>query len=169
MRVSLDKAVRHLRRAATALPILIVAAAPSDAAEQQTAALDAPVASSRTSSQTSEEPSPPPHVYVEVIVKACPQVETPLQPTNQGHRYDDDKPMTHEERMAYYAELGCVDVPIPPEWMTQEMTYEGCRGHAGYLASLQFLQQRPDLKKLPAVGYWMCIPHPYPVQGVAGM
>jgi hypothetical protein len=45
-----------------------------------------------------------------VIVQACPQVETPLQPINQGHRYDDDKPMTHKERMAYYAELGCVDV-----------------------------------------------------------
>jgi hypothetical protein len=168
MRVSLDKAVRHLRCAATALPILIVAAAPSDAAEQ-TAAFDAPVASSRASPQTSGEPSPPPHVYVEVIVKACPQVETPLEPTNQGHRYDDDKPMTHQERMAYYAELGCVDVPIPPEWMTQEITYEGCKGHAGYLASMQFLQQRQDLKKFPAVGYWMCIPHPYPVQGVAGM
>jgi hypothetical protein len=60
-------------------------------------------------------------------------------------------------------------VPIPPEWMTQEMIYEGCKGHAGYLASMQFLQQRQDLKKLPAVGYWMCISHPYPVQGVAGM
>jgi len=93
-------------------------AAPSDAAEQ-TAALNAPVASSRTSPQTSGDPSPPPRVYVEVIVKACPQVETPPQPINQGHRYDDDKPMTHQERMAYYAELGCVDVPIPPEWMTQ--------------------------------------------------
>ena len=47
------------------------------------------------------------------------------------------------------------------------MTYEGCKGHAGYLASMQFLQQRQDLKKFPAVGYWMCISHPYPVQGVA--
>jgi hypothetical protein len=169
MRVSLEKTVRHLRHAASALAIVMAVAAPADAAEQQTAALNTPGAASSASPQIMGEPSPPPHVYVEVIVKACPQVEMPLQPINQGHSYDDDKPMTHQERMDYYAEIGCVDVPIPPEWMTQEMTYEGCKGHAGYLASLQFLRQRQDLKKFPAVGYWMCIPHPYPVQGVAGM
>ena len=33
----------------------------------------------------------------------------------------------------------------------QEMTYDGCKGHAGYLASMQFLQQRRDLKNFPAV------------------
>jgi hypothetical protein len=57
--------------------------------------------------------SPP--MYVEIIVKACPQVETPLEPTNQGHSSEDDKPPTLEERKAYYARLGCIDVPIPPE------------------------------------------------------
>ena len=169
MRVSLAKLVRHLRRAASALPIIIAAAAPADAAEQQSAALTTPNLANHSTPQTTRQPPLPPHVYMEVIVKACPQVETPLEPINQGHRYDDDKPMTREERMAYYAQLGCIDVPIPPEWMTQEMTYDGCKGHAGYLASMQFLQQRQDLKKFPAVGYWVCVPHAYPVEGVAGM
>ena len=51
----------------------------------------------------------------------------------------------------------------------QEMTYDSYKGHAGYLASMQFLQQSRDLKNFPAVGYWVCVPHEYPVSGVAGM
>ena len=42
--------------------------------------------------------------------------------------------------------------------MTEEMTYEGCKGHEGYLVSMQFLGQRQDLKSFPAVGYWVCVP-----------
>jgi hypothetical protein len=77
-------------------------------------------------------------------------------PLNQGHSYDNDRPITLDQRKSYYAKLGCIDVPIPPEWMTQEMTYDRCKGHVGYLASMQFLAQRQDLKTFPAVGYWMC-------------
>jgi hypothetical protein len=106
---------------------------------------------------------------VEVIVKACPQVETPLEPINQGHSYDSDRSITLDERKAYYAKLGCIDVPIPPEWMTQEITYDGCKGHAGYLASMRFLAQRQDLKSFPAVGYWVCVPQEFPVSGATGM
>jgi hypothetical protein len=106
---------------------------------------------------------------MEVIVKACPVVETPLEPSNQGHSYDADRPPTLDERKAYYAKLGCIDVPIPPEWMTEEMTYEGCKGHEGYLVSMQFLGQRHDLKSFPAVGYWVCVPQEYPASGVTGM
>ena len=72
----------------------------------------------------------------------------PLQPINQGHRYDDDKPMTHQRaRWLTTRNSAASMLPIPPEWMTQEITYEACKGHAGYLASMQFLQQRQDLKK----------------------
>jgi hypothetical protein len=35
------------------------------------------------------------------------------------------------------------------EWVTQEMTYDGCEGHAGYLDSMRFLAQRQDLKSFP--------------------
>ena len=37
--------------------------------------------------------------------------------------------------------------------MTQAMTYDGCKGHAGYLDSMRLLPQRQDLKSFPAVGY----------------
>jgi hypothetical protein len=33
--------------------------------------------------------------------------------------------------------------------MTQEMTYDGCKGHAGYLDSMRLLPQRQDLKSFP--------------------
>ena len=55
-------------------------------------------------------------VYVQIIVKACPQAETPLEPINQGKSYDDETPMTLEERKASLVAQGCIDVPIPMEW-----------------------------------------------------
>jgi hypothetical protein len=168
MRMCIISHFRAVRCAALALCTVVVSVASLGAAEQRSATLSLPEIQTRNHSAGQAMPSPP-HVYMEVIVKACPQVETPFEPINQGHSYDDDKSMSLTERKAYYAKLGCIDVPIPPEWMTQEMTYEGCKGHAGYLASMQFLQQRQDLKNFPAVGYWVCVPHEYPVSGVAGM
>jgi len=53
--------------------------------------------------------------------------------------------------------------------MTQEMTYDGCKGYAGYLDSMRLLPQRQDLKSFPAVGYWVCVPHELAVSGAAGM
>ena|SRR5688572_25784187 len=106
-----------------------------------------------------------PEHYVQIIVKACPAAETPLQPINQGKFYDQEKSLTPAERKAMLAELGCIDVPIPMEWLTQEMSAAGCKGHAGYLASMQFLQQRQDLAKYPAVGAWECIITPHEVVG----
>jgi hypothetical protein len=106
-----------------------------------------------------------PEHYVQIIVKACPAAETPLQPINQGKFYDREKSLTPAERKAMLAELGCIDVPIPMEWLTQEMSAAGCKGHAGYLASMQFLQQRQDLAKYPAVGAWECIISPHEVVG----
>jgi hypothetical protein len=96
-------------------------------------------------------------VYVQIIVKACPPAETPLEPINQGKVYDDEKPLTLAERKAALVAQGCIDVPIPMEWMTQEMTPEACRGHAGYLAAMQFLEQRHDLAGMQAVGAWECV------------
>jgi hypothetical protein len=96
-------------------------------------------------------------VYVQIIVKACPAVETVLGPTNQGKIYDDEKSMTREERKAHLLDQGCIDVPIPMEWVNGEMTPKACRGQAGYLASMQFLEQRQDLKGFSSVGAWDCI------------
>lgn len=106
-------------------------------------------------------------VYVQIIVKACPQAETPLEPTNQGKSYDEEKPMTIEERKASLVGQGCIDVPVPMEWVTWAMTPEGCRGRAGYLAAMEFLQQRQDLAGLPAVGAWSCTVSDHEVVGAA--
>jgi hypothetical protein len=95
-------------------------------------------------------------VYVQIIVKACPREETPFEPINQGKSYDDEKPMSLEERKAALA-AGCIDVPIPMDWLNREMTPEACRGHTGYIVAMQFLEQRQDMAKFPAVGAWECI------------
>jgi hypothetical protein len=52
-------------------------------------------------------------VYVQIIVKACPQTEALLEATNQGKVYDEEKPMTLEERKAALVAQGCIDVPYP--------------------------------------------------------
>ena len=89
-------------------------------------------------------------VYVQIIVKACHPAEKLLEPINQGKIYNDEK-------KAMWVELGCIDVPIPMEWLSQPMTPTGCKGQAGYLASMQFLEQRQDLADHRAVGAWQCI------------
>ena len=156
MKVFLMNCVRAvLQCAVLALPIVVFAISSSAAGDK------GPVQAMRQADAS-------PQMYVEIIIKACPSAETPLEPTNQDHSYDDDKPKTLEERKAYSATLGCLDVPIPPEWMTRDMTYADCKGQAGYLASIQFLEQRQDLKAFPAVGYWVCVPHAYPAEGVSG-
>jgi hypothetical protein len=103
--------------------------------------------------------------YVQIIVKACPQGETPLEPINQGKSYDDETPMTLEERKASWVAQGCIDVPVPMEWLNGDMTPQACRGHAGYIAAMQFLEQRQDLKGFPAVGAWQCIVSDHEVVG----
>jgi hypothetical protein len=61
--------------------------------------------------------------YVQVVVTACPAAETPLEPTNHGKSYENERGMTREERNAYFREIGCIEVPIPPEWIAQELSY----------------------------------------------
>ena len=80
------------------------------------------------------DPNPP---YVQVVVTACPAAETPLEPINQGKGYENERSMTRAERNAYFREIGCVEVPIPPEWITQELSYPQCRGPIGYVVSMQ--------------------------------
>jgi len=104
-------------------------------------------------------------VYVQIIVKACPSAETALQPTNQGKSYDAERPLTLDDRKALLVNQGCIDVPIPMEWITGEMTPQACHGHAGYVASMQFLEQRQDLKGLSAVGAWSCLVNDHQVSG----
>jgi hypothetical protein len=104
-------------------------------------------------------------VYVQIIVKACPQAETPLEPINQGKSYDAETPMTIEERKASLVAQGCIDVPIPMEWVNGNMTPQACRGHEGYIAAMEFLRQRQDLAGFPAVGAWQCLVTEHEVVG----
>jgi hypothetical protein len=110
------------------------------------------------------DPNPP---YVQVVVTACPAAETPLEPINQGKSYENERSMTRAERNAYCHEIGCVEVPIPPEWITQELSYTQCRGPIGYLVSMRYLEQNKTLARTPAVGQWACIPGGTPFVGVA--
>ena len=84
-------------------------------------------------------------VYVQLVVKACPQAETPLEPINQGKIYDNEAPLTLEQRKAALVTLGCIDVPVPMDFLADAMSPSACMGHGGYLAATQFLEQRQDL------------------------
>jgi hypothetical protein len=131
------------------LPLLLVLLSGSAVAEERAPLLDT---------------NPP---YVQIVVTACPVAETPLEPINQGKIYDNERSMTREERNAYFREIGCVEVPIPAEVITQELSYRQCMGPAGYLASMQYLEQNPTLVRTPAVGQWACIPGGSAFAGVA--
>jgi hypothetical protein len=131
------------------LPLLLVLLSGSAVAEERAPLLDT---------------NPP---YVQIVVTACPVAETPLEPINQGKIYDNERSMTREERNAYFREVGCVEVPIPAEVITQELSYRQCMGPAGYLASMQYLEQNPTLVRTPAVGQWACIPGGSAFAGVA--
>lgn len=129
-----------------------------------------------------------PQVFVELIVKACPASEIRGQenkpeavlgyyaePINQGVIYDNERSPTKAEREAYFATSHCIDIPIPPEVTTggdhpYEMTMAECVSHRGYLTAMQYLEQNPAYRtSFPAVGAWVCVEHPFPVLGVAGM
>jgi hypothetical protein len=124
------------------------------------------------------------HVYVELIVKACPSTQPDLSadkpdavmgyytlPINQGVSYDDVRAPTKEERESAFTTLHCMDVPVPAEVILGEpLTRQACMGHTGYMIAMQYLQQNPAYAKdFPDVGEWACIEHPFPVHGSAGM
>ena len=108
-------------------------------------------------------------VYVQLIVKACRGTEIPLQPTNQGKIYDDEKPLTTAERKAALIATGCIDVPVPMDFLADAMSPNACMGHGGYLAAMQFLEQRQDLHEFPAVGAWQCVISDHEVVGASSM
>ena len=109
------------------------------------------------------------HVYVQLIVKACRRAETPLEPINQGKSYDNEKPLSGKERRSALTSIGCIDVPVPMEFLADAMSPNACIGHAGYLASMQFLEQRQDLSAFPAVGAWQCVITDHEVIGATTM
>jgi hypothetical protein len=108
-------------------------------------------------------------VYVQLIVKACHAAETPLQPTGQGKIYNDEKPLTLEQRKAALTRSGCIDVPVPMDFLADGMSPTACMGHGGYMAAMQFLQQRHDLAEFPAVGAWECVITNHEVVGASTM
>jgi hypothetical protein len=108
-------------------------------------------------------------VYVQLIVKACHRAEIPLEPTNQGKIYDNEKSLTLEERKAALVALGCIDVPVPMDFLADAMSPTACMGHGGYLAAMQFLEQRQDLAEFPAVGAWQCVITDHEVVGAQSM
>ena len=108
-------------------------------------------------------------VYVQLIVKACHRAETPLEPTGQGKIYDNEKSLSLDERKAALAALGCIDVPVPMDFLADAMSPSACMGHGGYLAAMQFLEQRQDLAEFPAVGAWQCVITDHEVVGAESM
>jgi hypothetical protein len=106
---------------------------------------------------------------VQLIVKACHRAETPLEPINQGKIYDNEKSMTLAERKAALMALGCIDVPVPMDFLADAMSPTACMGHGGYLAAMQFLEQRQDLSEFPAVGAWECVITDHEVIGAQSM
>lgn len=108
-------------------------------------------------------------VYVQLIVKACRAMEAPLEPINQGKVYDNEKPMTLDERKAALTATGCIDVPVPMDFLADAMSPNACMGHGGYLASMQFLKQRQDLHEFPAVGSWHCVVSDHEIVGASSM
>ena len=108
-------------------------------------------------------------VYVQLIVKACHRAETPLEPTGQGKIYDNEKSLTLEERKSALVAIGCIDVPVPMDFLADAMSPNACMGHGGYLAAMQFLEQRQDLSEFPAVGAWQCVITDHEVVGATAM
>jgi hypothetical protein len=108
-------------------------------------------------------------VFVQLIVKACRAAETPLEPTGQGKVYDNEKPLSLAERKAALTSLGCIDVPVPMEFLAEGMSANACMGHGGYLAAMQFLAQRQDLHGFTAVGAWECVITDHEVVGAQSM
>jgi hypothetical protein len=143
--------IRHL---IAALALGAVAAGPALAADDQ------PTRMGQDKDKT---------VFVQLIVKACHRAETPLEPTNQGKIYDNEKPLTLAERKAALTALGCIDVPVPMDFLAEGMSPTACMGHGGYLASMQFLEQRQDLSEFPAVGAWECVITDHEVVGASTM
>jgi|GEM_PF-1215817 len=122
--------------------------------------------SSRPTRMGEEKEKP---VYVQLIVKACHRAETPLEPTGQGKIYDNEKSLTLEERKMALVALGCIDVPVPMDFLADAMSPNACMGHGGYLAAMQFLEQRQDLSEFPAVGAWQCVITDHEVVGATTM
>ena len=108
-------------------------------------------------------------VFVQLIVKACRGVTVPLEPTNHGKDYNNEKPVTRAESMAAAIATGCIDVPVPMEFLAEGMSPNACLGHGGYLAAMQFLRQRQDLREFPAVAAWNCVITDHEVVGVSTM
>ncbi|MEZ5827951.1 MAG: hypothetical protein R3D30_06155 [Hyphomicrobiales bacterium] len=141
------------------------------------AAMCSPAAAAEPEATQSADPSQPTRmgedrdktVYVQLIVKACHQAEAPLQPTGQGKVYDNEKALTLEERKAALTALGCIDVPVPMDFLADLMSPNACMGHGGYLAAMQFLQQRQDLREFPTVGAWQCVITDHEVIGASTM
>jgi len=144
---------------------LIAALALSFAACGSAAAADPQTDPSKTRMGEQKEKT----VFVQLIVKACHRAEIPLEPTNQGKSYDDEKPLTLEERKAALVAIGCIDVPVPMDFLADAMSPSACMGHGGYLAAMQFLEQRQDLAEFPAVGAWQCVITDHEVIGAESM
>jgi hypothetical protein len=106
-------------------------------------------------------------LYYQIIVVYCPEpLEIPLEPTNQGKSYDDDIPPTMEERKAALKGHGCLDVPVPMEYLLQEMTAEKFANHGGAQVAAEFQQKRQDLRGW-VVGLIQLHLSEYEVTGVA--
>ncbi len=77
--------------------------------------------------------------------------------------------MTADERKAAILAAGCIDVPVPMDFLADAMSPNACIGRGGYIAAMQFLQQRQDLHEFPAVGAWHCVITDHEIVGASTM
>ncbi len=106
-------------------------------------------------------------LYYQIIIMYCPAaLETPLQPFNQGKSYDEEIPPTMEERKAALKGHGCVDVPVPMEYLSQEISVEKFTNYAGAQIAAEFQKKRQDLRNW-VVGLIQLHLSEYEVTGVA--
>ena len=79
------------------------------------------------------------------------------------------------ERHAEFKRLGCIDVPIPPEVLTNgdgvtptTLTMAECMGKRGYFSAMQYLELNPTIPQ-KAVGEWVCKPALHLASGLSGL
>mgnify|MGYP001586208085 CR=1 FL=1 len=140
-----------------------------------------------------QPPTAPPQSYVSLIVKACPadpgDVERcsaaamGAQGLPNGYcpkavaQGEGEEARQHsrskEERNAYWAKIGCIDIPVPPDVIMggdgasqSDMTMSQCIGHRGYLTAMQYLEMNQTITQ-KAVGGWVCIEQSGRPSGVA--
>ena len=108
--------------------------------------------SSTLAADTPDDPCQGHPCYLQIIVKACIKPDGPpatCDPAVQG-----DCLPTIDQNEITPQPTTCIDVPIPSQVLSPDMTFEMCKGINGYIASMQYLK---SAYKDYEVGGWSCL------------